>query len=162
MSNVKEVSPHFLNKKTNKQLKISNKRNKVKIEEKSFSVNISELKHKNLKYEIDSWSSYISNFHPNNILYEGNQLSKWSVDSKSKNEFLFLKLEKTSIVYIVTFAKFRDPTNLKEFKIFAGMDKTNMIEILHSVLSYDNDYESFTVCYKWNDTLIPSKYYYIN
>jgi hypothetical protein len=162
MSNRKEISPHFLRKKTNKFTNSLTKTKKLKIDEKNISMNISELKHKNIKYEIDSWSSYISNFHPRNIQFEGNQLSKWSVDFKSKNEFLYLKLEKTSIVYIVTFGKFRDPTNLKEFKIFAGMDKTNMIEILHSGLSYDNDYESFTVCYQWNQTLIPCKYFVIN
>jgi hypothetical protein len=112
---------------------------------------------KNLSYEIDSFSSYISSFHPKNIQIEDGQLSKWSVDFKSKNEFIYLKLNKTAIVTIVTFGKFRDPTNLKEFKIFAGMDKNNMIEVLHSGLSYDNDYESFTVLHKWNGCYIPAK-----
>jgi hypothetical protein len=112
---------------------------------------------KNLNYEIDCFSSYISSFHPKNIQIEDGQLSKWSVDFKSKNEYIYLKLNKTAIVTIVTFGKFRDPTNLKEFKIFAGMDKNNMIEVLHSGLSYDNDYESFTVLHKWNGCLIPAE-----
>jgi hypothetical protein len=114
-------------------------------------------KNKNLRYEIESWSSYISSFHPKNIQIEDGQLSKWSVDFKSNNEFIYLKLNTTSIVNIVTFGKFRDPTNLKEFKLFAGLDKNNMIEILHSGLSYDNDYESFTVLNKMNGTHIPAK-----
>jgi hypothetical protein len=135
---------------------LKHKRKKIKLSKNKKEDEIN-VKHQNLKYEIDSWSSYISNFHPKNIQIEGGQLSKWSVDFKSKNEYIYLKLCKTSIVYIVTFGKYRDPTNLKEFKLFAGLDKNNMIEILHSGLSYDNDYETFTVCHKWNGTFIPAK-----
>lgn len=116
------------------------------------------VKYTDLKYEVESWSSYISNFHPRNILIDskrGGNLSKWSV--KSKNEYLYIKLEKTSIVYIITFGKFSDPTNLKEFKIFGGLDKNNMIEILHSGLSCDPDYEPFSVKYMWNSTVFPCK-----
>jgi hypothetical protein len=59
---------------------------------------------------------------------------------------------------MITFGKFRDPTNLKEFKIYAGLDKSNMIEILHSGLTYEEGYEPFIVKYKWEDTLIPCNY----
>ena len=127
---------------------------------KKKSINLDSIKHKNLKYEVESWSSYISNFHPKNICLDSKtsgQFSKWSVDFKSQNEFIYLKLEKTSIIYMITFGKFRDPTNLKEFKIFAGMDKNNMIEILHSGLSYDMEYEPFTVRKEYKGNLIPCK-----
>jgi hypothetical protein len=115
---------------------------------------------KDINYEIETWSSYISNFHPRNVLIDskiGGPLSKWSVDFKSQTEFLLLKLEKTSIVHMIPFGKFKDPTNLKEFKILAGPDKSNMVEILHSGLSYDNEYEPFPVTCKWKNSFIPCK-----
>lgn len=146
MSNIEHQG--LLKRKTNrKKLKLS----------KSTNLISQSPQTKNIKYDIDSWSSFISYFHPKNILIEGGQLSKWSVDFKSKKEYLYLKLNKTSIVQIVTFGKYRDPTNLKEFRLFAGLDKDNMIEILHSGLNYDNDYESFTVYHKWNNKFIPAK-----
>jgi len=132
-------------------------------ESDNFSqINTSQLmKYKYLNFEIDSWSSYISTFHPKNILLDNKHsgpLSKWSVHFKSQNEFLFLKLEKTSIIYMITFGKFKDPTNLKEFKVFAGMDKINLTEILHVGLTMDNEYEAFTVKYQIDNTFIPCKY----
>jgi hypothetical protein len=123
-------------------------------------IDFNTLKHKSISYDIDSWSSYISTFHPKNILTDNKiagPVSKWSVDFKSQNEYLILKLEKTSIVHMLTFGKFKDPTNLKEFKIYAGLNKTDMIEILHSGLCMDNEYEAFTVKYEWERTLIPCK-----
>lgn len=115
---------------------------------------------KTIKFEVDSWSSFISNFHPKNICLDSKlsgQLSKWSVDFKSQNEYVYLKLEKTSIINLITFGKFRDPTNLKEFKILAGLNKTDMIEILHSGLSYDMEYEPFTVKNEYKGILLPCK-----
>ncbi len=116
---------------------------------------------KTIKFDIDSWSSYISNFHPKNICIDSKssgELSKWSVDFKSQNEYVFLKLEKTSVISSITFGKFRDPTNLKEFKILAGLNKTDMIEILHSGLAYDIEYEPFSVKKHYKTLLIPCKY----
>lgn len=167
----------FLNKKINRNEqviergntadrndKINNRENLCSGDIKIFN-NINKqtlpLPHKNLSFEIESWSSYISTFHPRNILIDSKisgQVSKWSVDFKSQNEYLYIKLEKTSIIYIVTFGKFRDPTNLKEFKIYAGLDKSNMIEILHSGLTYEEGYEAFIVKFKWEDVLIPCNY----
>jgi len=132
----------------------------------SSPIDIDRLPQKVLSYEIDSWSSYISTFHPRNILSDNKisgAFSKWSVDFKSAKEYLYIKLLKTSIIYMITFGKFKDPTNLKEFKIYAGLDKTNMIEILHSGLSMDNEYEAFIVKYELENALIPCKYIiYVN
>lgn len=153
-------------------LRISNKRRKDAAEKSEFSaydlnrflndkcINLENIPIKNIKFEVDSWSSYISNFHPKNICVDSKisgQLSKWSVDFKSQNEFVFFKLEKTSIINSITFGKFRDPTNLKEFKILAGLNKTDMIEILHSGLSHDMEYEPFTVKKDYKGFLIPCK-----
>jgi hypothetical protein len=140
---------------------LNNKRSRTRIitqpEAKQKVLDISTIKPKNLKYTVDSWNSYVNYFHPNNILIDGGTLiSKWSAE-KSKNEFVYLKLDKTSIVNVITFGKHKDPTNLKEFRILAGMDKNNLIEILHSGLTNDNEYESFTVNYTIGNTYIPCK-----
>ncbi len=125
------------------------------------SPDLKAMNHKSIIYEVDSWSSYISNFHPKNILSDiktAGQVSKWSVDFKSQNEYLFLKLEKPSIIYSITFGKFKDPTNLKEFKVFGGLDKSDMIELVHSGLSQEEGYEAFMLKFKHEGVLIPCRW----
>ena len=120
-----------------------------------------QIECKDIKYSIDSWSSYIGIFHPNNILKDitnSDQFSKWSVDSKSKSEFVILKLERTSIVQLLTFGKYNDPTSLKEFKLYSGMDKNQMVEILHSTLRKEHEYETLSINYTINNKPIPSNY----
>lgn len=119
------------------------------------------VQYDNIKYSIDSWSSFFGNFHPNNITKDisiSDQFSKWSVDFKSKNEYIILKLDKTSIVQLITFGKYNDPTSLKEFKLYSGMTKENMTEILHSNLRNENEYETIAINYKWKNKPIPSNY----
>lgn len=119
------------------------------------------VQYENIKYSIDSWSSFFGNFHPNNITKDisiSDQFSKWSVDFKSKNEYIILKLDKTSIVQLITFGKYNDPTSLKEFKLYSGMTKDNMTEILHSNLRNENEYETLSINYKWKNKPIPSNY----
>lgn len=156
--------PNIINKTTTTTSSNSLKLNLFNIENESLT-SLGSIQQKDLKFEVESWSSYISNFHPKNICLDSKasgQLSKWSVDFKSQNEFVFLKLEKTSIIQIITFGKFRDPTNLKEFKVYAGMDKNDMIEILHNGLTADMEYEPFSVKKIYKDHLIPCKYFLIN
>jgi hypothetical protein len=114
-----------------------------------------------LNYQIDSWSSFTNNHHPKNILLEEkeNQLSRWSVQSRTHNEFVFLQLERISVLSSIVFGKFKecDPTNLKEFKVFVGLDKDNLIEVLSAGMSSDNDYEEFPVKNFIEDCYIPCK-----
>jgi len=118
-----------------------------------------------LKYEIESWSSYIGSYHPKNILNDlpDDLTSRWSLDYKSQNEFLLLKLEKTSIVFFAIFGKSKKEfeegpkTILKDFKLYAGLEKDNMVEILHSGLNNDNEYETIPVKYEYENCLMPSK-----
>jgi len=152
--NKKKCTLIYKNKKKTDNLFELNKNNYLNI------LNWEAKYSKTIKFEVDSWSSYISNFHPKNISLDSKisgHLSKWSVDFKSQNEFVYLKLEKTSIISSITFGKFRDPTNLKEFKILAGLDKFDMIEILHSGLSFDNENEPFSVKKDYKGLLIPCK-----
>jgi len=153
-----------LNLNLNKKLLSNNfSKNNSLIEKEKNIANLNAIENLspiNLKFEVESWSSYNFNFHPNNICIDNKisgNLSKWSVDFKSRNEFIFLKLEKTSIISVITFGKFRDPTNLKEFKIFAGLDKNNLFEILHSGLTYDGEYEPFSVKQDYQGILMPCK-----
>lgn len=114
-----------------------------------------------IKYDIDSWSSYTHNHHPKNIMIEekDNNLSRWSVQYRSQKEFVFLKLSRTSVIFSIIFGKYKesDPTNLKEFKVFAGLDKENMVEVLSAGLTNDNDYEEFPVKNFENGYYLPCK-----
>lgn len=114
-----------------------------------------------LKYDIDSWSSYTHNHHPKNIMIEekDNNLSRWSVQYRSQKEFVFLKLSKTSVIFSIIFGKYKesDPTNLKEFKVYAGIDKENMVEVLSAGLTNDNDYEEFPIKNFENGYYLPCK-----
>lgn len=117
-----------------------------------------QSKYKVLTYEIDSFSSYIKNFHPSNILTDSannpslSKSSKWSVDFKRQNEYVTLKLEKQSILKYITFQKNQDPTNMKEFKLYLGKDPKDMKLVLHSGLSSDPvyQYETFSINTKYD------------
>ncbi len=114
-----------------------------------------------LKYDIDSWSSYTHNHHPKNIMIDekDNNLSRWSVQYRSQKEYVFLKLSKTAVVFSIIFGKYKesDPTNLKEFKVYAGIDKDNMVEVLSAGLTNDNDYEEFPIKNFENGYYLPCK-----
>ena len=164
-----------------RKLSISNKKNdliltnkliddKINLKQKlkmcnSISIPLTFNNFSYLKYEIESWSSYIGSYHPKNILNDlpDDLTSRWSLDYKSQNEFLLLKLEKTSIVFFAIFGKSKKEfeegpkTILKDFKLYAGLDKDNMIEILHSGLNNDNEYETIPVKYEYENCLMPSK-----
>ena len=145
---------HFLNKDS---IAILLNNNSVKFKlDKNFTEFV------NLKYDIDTYSSFTFNYHPRNILIDkqDDHLSRWSVQYLSQNEYVYLKLEKTSIVFFITFGKYKEthPTNLKEFKVFAGVDKENMVEIVNSGLTNDNDYETFPVKHYENGCYLPCRY----
>ena len=61
------------------------------------------------------------------------QNSRWSSDSNSPPQFLTLRLAKPSVVTSVTFGKFEKThvCNLKKFKVLAGNDVENLVEVLN-------------------------------
>lgn len=152
------ITKHLLNDSVGfKQIISSNKNANFLLD-----TNISEFPV--LKYDIDSWSSFTQNHHPKNIMVDDreNPLSRWSVQSRSQNEFVIMKLEKTSVLMSIVFGKYKEskesnPNNLKEFKVYVGLEKDSLSEVLNAGMSSDNDYEDFPVCHFKDDCYIPCK-----
>eukprot|EP01137_Pigoraptor_chileana_P006051 Opistho-2@49948 len=115
-----------------------------------------------LPYAIDSWSSHSAQYHPDNILVNKptEQSSRWSSGSNNQMQFVSLKLDKVSIVHTITFGKYHKVhvCNLKEFKVFGGLEHNNMIELLHSGLRNDSEPETFPLKHKTNGVAFPCKY----
>lgn len=61
-----------------------------------------------INYEIHSWSSFSSQYHPKNIMVDKptEQASRWSSGSNNQAQFIMLKLENPAIVNSITFGKF--------------------------------------------------------
>lgn len=115
-----------------------------------------------LNYDIYSWSSHSAAYHPRHILVDKpqDQSSRWSSGSNNQMQFITVKLENVSVLKTITFGKYHKihVCNLKEFKVFVGMDTKNMIQVLHSGLRNDDEPETFSVKYKSNDVVIPCQY----
>ncbi|KAK7066618.1 Muskelin 1, intracellular mediator containing kelch motif [Halocaridina rubra] len=95
----------------------------------------------NLKYSIHKYSTYSSNFLPENILEDKptDQSSRWSSDSNSPPQFLILKLERPAIVKTITFGKYEKThvCNIKKFCVYGGLSDDNMVLLLESGLKND-------------------------
>eukprot|EP00127_Corallochytrium_limacisporum_P006525 Clim_evm56s229 gene=Clim_evmTU56s229 len=115
-----------------------------------------------LTYEIDSWSSHSAQYHPRNILVDRpvEQSSRWSSASTSQIQFVQLRLSKPALVRNVTFGKFHKQhvCNLKEFKVYGGLTKTNMREMLHHGLRNNDVPETFPLRYSADGIFFPVKY----
>ena len=117
-----------------------------------------------LEYSIHGYSSMSANYHPKNILTNKptDQSSRWSSASNSQDQYLTLKLKSTCVtrtlshltipneLETITFGKYHKlhVCNLKEFKVFGGLEPDNMIEILHSGLRNDSESETFALKHK--------------
>lgn len=112
-----------------------------------------------LPYEIHNYSSYAGNYIPENIVVNkpSDQASRWSSSNNNPPQFITLKLKRPSIVRYVTFGKYEKThvCNLKRFKIFGGVDETNMVELLDSGLRNDNQSESFCLRYRLENNPFP-------
>lgn len=102
-----------------------------------------------LHYSIHSYSGYIANFHPQNLLNDNpqDQSSRWASDSNGQHHFVMLKLENLSVLRTITFGKYQKShvCNLKEFKVYAGMDPESLQLVLHGGLHNDSELETFPV-----------------
>ena len=67
-------------------------------------------------------------------------------------QYLLLKLDKMSIVDTITFGKYHKVhvCNLKEFKVFGGLDQSNLTELLHCGLRNDSEMETFQLKFMAN------------
>ncbi|XP_050538902.1 muskelin isoform X2 [Daktulosphaira vitifoliae] len=118
---------------------------------------------KKLSYSIHSYSSYLPNYIPENILQNNqeDQSSRWSSMSNSPPQYLILKLKNTSIVKYIKFGKYERPhvCNLKRFKVFGGLEDDTKIELLYSGLSNNSDLETFNLRFEFEKySMIPIRY----
>ncbi|KAG7169261.1 Muskelin-like [Homarus americanus] len=100
-----------------------------------------------LKYSIHKFSTYSSNYVPENILEDkpNDQASRWSSDSNNPPQFLILKLEQPAVLKTITFGKYEKThvCNIKKFRVYGGLSDDNMILLLESGLKNDTVPETF-------------------
>jgi len=115
-----------------------------------------------LKYSVYKYSSFSSNYVPENIMLDRvtDQSSRWSSDSNNPPQYLVLKLERPSIVENITFGKYEKThvCNLRRFKVFGGLGDENMIELLESGLKNDHVPEDFRLKYEIDGNYFPCRY----
>ncbi|KAI8967128.1 Muskelin N-terminus-domain-containing protein [Mycotypha africana] len=118
--------------------------------------------HVALPYTIFDHSSYSGPYHPGNIcINEPNeQSSRWSSNSHDQSQYITIQLEEPTVVCEILFGKFHRShvCNLKEFKIYGGMDPNDMRELLHKGLTDDNQPEVFPLRYTYHDLIFPVQY----
>ncbi|KAG2204661.1 hypothetical protein INT47_011956 [Mucor saturninus] len=123
---------------------------------------IAEVEHKPLSYTIYDQSSQSGSYHSRNICIDDptEQSSRWSSGSHDQSQFITLKLDNPSVACDILFGKFHRShvCNLKEFKIYGGMDPLEMNELLHKGLTDDNKPETFPIRYTFNDLVFPIQY----
>ncbi|GAA5806192.1 hypothetical protein HPULCUR_011722 [Helicostylum pulchrum] len=138
----------------------SNKKSNMK--EQTLPYLITHAPHEALTYAIYDQSSQSGSYHPRNICVNEptEQSSRWSSGSHDQSQFITIKLDKPAVACEILFGKFHRShvCNLKEFKVFGGLDPLNMNELLHKGLTDDNKTESFPLIYKFNDLIFPIQY----
>ncbi|KAJ7594503.1 Muskelin N-terminus-domain-containing protein [Mycena floridula] len=98
-----------------------------------------------------SCSGHSGNYHSGLIKVDNpiDQQSRWSGASQSSSrQWLLLELESPlAVVKTITFGKFHKahPCNMRDFKVYVGMSKHNMTEVLHSGLKNDSISETFAL-----------------
>lgn len=130
--------------------------------EKSLHSLIENAPHEKLAYSIYDQSSQSGSYHPRNICVNDptEQSSRWSSGSHDQSQYITLKLDNPTVACEILFGKFHRShvCNLKEFKIYGGLEPDNMNEILHKGLTDDNKPEVFPIRYTFNDLIFPIQY----
>ncbi|XP_039250977.2 muskelin-like [Styela clava] len=115
-----------------------------------------------LNYKIFNWSSYSTNYLPENIQQNEptKQSSRWSSSSNSPPQFLLLKLPRPAIVQTIMFGKFEKNhvCNIKKFKVLGGMEEDNLIELLKGGLKNDHNPETFHMKHRIDGQLFPCRF----
>ncbi|KAI8368114.1 Muskelin N-terminus-domain-containing protein [Radiomyces spectabilis] len=115
-----------------------------------------------LPYFIYDYSSQSGSYHPQNIC-ENNpaeQSSRWSSGAHDQSQFITIAFENPVVAKSILFGKFHrgHVCNLKEFKIFGGLDPDNMTELLHHGLRNDTQPETFSLKYSHKNLVFPIQY----
>ncbi|XP_073845147.1 muskelin 1 [Musca autumnalis] len=102
-----------------------------------------------LPYEIHRYSSFSTNYVPENILVDcpSDQSSRWSAHNNNPPQYLTLKLRRPAIVKKIKFGKFEKShvCNIKKFRIYGGLDEEHMVLLLEGGLRNDHIPETFNL-----------------
>ncbi|KAI8333811.1 Muskelin N-terminus-domain-containing protein [Chlamydoabsidia padenii] len=115
-----------------------------------------------LRYSIYDYSSYSGTYHPNNIYFNTpqNQSSRWSSGSHDGTQYITIRFDQPVIARALLWGKFHRShvCNVKEFKVYGGMDPTNMTELLSQALQNHNKPEVFRLRCIYQNLVIPIQY----
>ncbi|KAI9497069.1 Muskelin N-terminus-domain-containing protein [Zychaea mexicana] len=115
-----------------------------------------------LSYTVHDFSSYCGTYHPNSIRENkpAEQSSRWSSGTHDQAQFVMLRLDKPVVACAITFGKFHRAhvCNLREFKVYGGMDTDDMVELLHTGLQNNTEPESFSLLYALRNLIFPVQY----
>ncbi|KAI8641733.1 Muskelin N-terminus-domain-containing protein, partial [Parasitella parasitica] len=136
---------------------------------------IADAPHVPLPYHIYDHSSFSGPYHPRNICVNDptEQSSRWSSNSHDQSQYITIKLEQPAVAckyddvvvfiaaknfYLNAQVKYCHVCNLKEFKIYGGLDPSDMKELSHKGLTDDNKAECFPIRYTYNNLVFPIQY----
>ncbi|KAI9475469.1 MAG: Muskelin N-terminus-domain-containing protein [Benjaminiella poitrasii] len=137
-------------------MKIDNNNNK------ELQLVVENADHVPIPYSIHDYSSFSGPYHPKNVCVNDptEQSSRWSSNSHDQSQYITLKLDTPTVACEILFGKFHRShvCNLKEFKIYGGLDPGDLKEILHKGLTDDNKSELFPIRYTFQDLIFPIQY----
>ncbi|KAI8979000.1 Muskelin N-terminus-domain-containing protein [Pilobolus umbonatus] len=130
---------------------------------RKFKTMVNQTADANLKYTVYGCSSYSGSYYPHNICVDlpTEQSSRWSSGLHDRDQYITIQFDSPVVARVITFGKFYKGhvCNLKEFKVFGGMDPAEeMTELLHSGLRNDTEPESFTLKHSTATLALPVKY----
>jgi hypothetical protein len=102
-----------------------------------------------ITYAIAGCSEHSGNYVPENILVDTPQdpTSRWSGAQQlpTAKQWILLKLETFSVIKSITFGKFhrKHPCNMREFRVYVGLNSHHMVQALHTQLKDDTISETF-------------------
>ncbi|KAL0266007.1 UNVERIFIED_CONTAM: hypothetical protein PYX00_011724 [Menopon gallinae] len=114
-----------------------------------------QKEYEKIEYEIDSYSSYASNYKPENIMVEnsGDPSSRWSTSATSLDQYIVLRLRSPAVLTTISFGKYCKihVCNVKELKVYS-----EGFEILRCSLRNDTEKETYNLEYTTGNTYLIS------
>lgn len=114
-----------------------------------------QREYEKIEYEIDSYSSYASNYRPENIMVEnsGDPSSRWSTSATSLDQYIVLRLKSPAVLTTISFGKYCKihVCNVKELKVYS-----DGFEILRCSLRNDTEKETYNLEYTTGNTYLIS------
>ncbi|OIR59143.1 MAG: muskelin [Amphiamblys sp. WSBS2006] len=113
-------------------------------------------------YTIETCSSFSAIHRPENILSDDptDPNSRWMTEKTTGDQFILLKLHRTSLVSSIAFGKYGKPhpTNLREFEVFIGPTPKRLKRVLRAGLCNTKFTEAFALSGQRGDKQIPTRY----